>query len=113
MRLGRRVRRKAKDSQEDRVRKKLLSRSNWYKGRNKENYYGSNKKSNGEQQQKQKRVKYMEQKSVLFVEHTQSGELSSRLREVIGRLAPMLGFSIKVVERTGRTLKSCFPQSSL
>ena len=55
MRLGRRVRRKAKDSQEDRVRKKLLSRSNWYKGRNKENYYGSNKKSNGEQQQKQKR----------------------------------------------------------
>ena len=55
----------------------------------------------------------MEQKSVLFVEHTKDGELSRRLREVIGRMAPMLGFSVKVVERTGRTLKSCFPQSSL
>ena len=55
----------------------------------------------------------MELKSVLFVEHTKDGELSRRLREVIGRMAPMLGFSVKVVERTGRTLKSCFPQSSL
>ena len=49
----------------------------------------------------------------MFVEQTREGELSKQLREVITRLAPVLGFSIKVVERTGSTIKSKFPQSSL
>ena len=32
---------------------------------------------------------------MLFVEHTPDGELASRLRELLGRLAPTLGFEIK------------------
>ena len=53
------------------------------KGRNKKDEYGS--RSNGNKkgrEQQQKRESYMEQKSVLFVEHTKDGELSSRLRDV-------------------------------
>ena len=46
----------------------------------------------------------MDKKSVLYVEHTPDGELASRLRELLGRLAPTLGFEIKVVERTGTAL---------
>ena len=53
----------------------------------------------------------MEQKSIVFVEQTKDGELGKRLREVIARLAPIMGFSIKVVERAGATLKSRLLQS--
>ena len=53
----------------------------------------------------------MEQKSVVFVEQTKDGEMGKRLREVITRLAPIMGFSIKVVERGGGTLKSRLPQN--
>ena len=112
LKLGRSVKRKAKDSLEDRTKKVLLSKSSWYKGRGKKDHYGS-RKGGSRRGKEQIREECMEQKSVLFVEHTKDGELSRRLREVIGRMAPMLGFSIKVVERSGRTLKSCFPQSSL
>ena len=41
MRLGRRVKRKAKDSLDDRTKKQLLSKSSWYKGRSRKDYYGS------------------------------------------------------------------------
>ena len=37
-------------------------------------------------------------KSVLFVEQTADIELAKRLRELLLRLAPIMGFSIKVVE---------------
>ena len=109
---GRRLKRTAKESQEERSRKKLLERSSWYKNGSKKDYYGSNrgsscksKKSNGEE--------HNVKKSVLFVENTRNGELAAQLREVISRLSPLLGFSIKVVERAGGALKNQFPQSSL
>ena len=41
MRLGRRVKRKDKDSLDDRTKKQLLSKSSWYKGRSRKDYYGS------------------------------------------------------------------------
>ena len=107
------MKRRAKDSLGDRMKKVFLSKSSWYKGRSKVDYYGSRKGGNRKGGEQPKREEYLEQKSVLFVEHTRDGELCRRLREVIGRMAPLLGFSIKVVERSGRTLKSCFPQSSL
>ena len=37
----------------------------------------------------------------------------NRLREMVARIAPILGCRVKVVERTGATLKSKFSQSSL
>ena len=63
-------------------------------------------------EQHKKKEEHIEQKSVLFIEHTKDGELGKGLREVIGRLAPMLGLSIKVVERTGRTMKSELQRSN-
>ena len=50
----------------------------------------------------------METKTVLFVEHTTNGELGKRRRELIGRISPILGFGVKIVERNGSTLKSKF-----
>ena len=50
---------------------------------------------------------------VLFVEQTPMGELATRLKDLIKRLEPILGFSIKIVERTGQSLQSCFPLASL
>ena len=97
--LGRKVKRTAKEKMEERYRKKLLARSNWFKGGKKGDYYVkdpmvSNKKP-------MKIEEFREQKTVLFVEHTRNGELGAKLREVIGRLAPLLGVSIEVVERSG------------
>ena len=50
---------------------------------------------------------------VLFVEQTPMGELATRLKDLIKRLEPILGFSIKIVERTGQSLQGCFPLASL
>ena len=47
-------------------------------------------------------------KTVLFVEYTHGGELANKMRELTSRLAPILGFKIKVVERAGTPLKSNF-----
>ena len=42
--------------------------------------------------------------SVLFVEYSKGGSLASAIRLTILRLAPMLGFTVKVVENAGTTL---------
>ena len=55
----------------------------------------------------------VEQQSVLFVEQTVDGELAKRLRELMIRMNETIGFSVKVVERAGSTLKSKFLQSRL
>ena len=47
------------------------------------------------------------------MEQTNKGELGKRLRELMMRLAPILGFRVKIVERAGSSLKSHFPQASL
>ena len=54
-----------------------------------------------------------EQIAVLFCDYTKDGELANLLRELLQRMEGALGFSIKVVERTGPTLKNQFPVSNL
>ena len=49
----------------------------------------------------------------MFVEYTKNGELAKKLRELTGRLADVVGFKVKVVERTGTSLKSLFPTNNL
>ena len=49
----------------------------------------------------------------MFVEQTRGEELASRLREMFLRVEPMVGFYIKVVERTGKSLQSMFPLTNL
>ena len=51
--------------------------------------------------------------AVLFVENTKEGELAKNLRAVIERLKHILGYSIKVVERSGTPLKLMFPLSKV
>ena len=51
--------------------------------------------------------------TVLFVEQTPNGELAARLRELLLRLEPTLGFTMKIVERTGASLRSQFPLYNL
>ena len=55
----------------------------------------------------------IQQKTVLFVEQTRKGELASDLRALLLRLVPTLKFGVKVVERTGSSLRSHFSQGSL
>ena len=47
------------------------------------------------------------------MEQTPFGELASRLKEQLTNLEPTLGFKLKVVERTGMSIKNTFSQSSL
>ena len=48
----------------------------------------------------------MEIKAVLFCDFTKNGELATSLRELKRGMERTFGFSIKVVERTGPTLRS-------
>ena len=109
--LGWRLRRTAEESGDMRARRKLLAKTNWYKKRRKENLYdnnGGSKRKAGKEQQR-----HMENKTVLFVEQTVNGELGKRLREMMTRISPILGFGVKIVERNGAPLKNKFPQASL
>ena len=53
------------------------------------------------------------QKTVLFIEQSVKGELATTIRTLLSRLAPTLQFGVKVVERTGSSLRSKFDQGSL
>ena len=112
---GRRLHRTSKESQGARERKKLLAKLNWYRSRDKIDHYEDGRKGNRRNREGTgpKGAKSPVFKSVLFVEQTPDGELARRLREVLQRLTPVMGFSVKVVERNGGTLQSKFQQSSL
>ena len=115
---GRRLRRTAKESQGARTRMKLLGKSTWFKSRggsSKKDLYGNQGgvKKNKPTRREQPRSTTPTPRSVLFVEQTPGGELAVQLRELFTRLAPTLGFYIKVVERTGRRLTNIFPLTNL
>ena len=112
---GWKLRRTAQESKEGRIRKNLLSKSSWYKKKKikelyKKGWSSGRGRRTGEMANQTHRV---EPKSVLFVQQTNRGELGKRLREVLTRISPMLGFGIKVVERSGSSLRSKLPQSNL
>ena len=91
-----------------------LSKKEWYRGEKKIDYCGKKSRRNGNKTDGKSNVKARaEQKSVLFVEQTREGELSRRLRDLMQRLAPIMGFSIKIVERSGGAIKNRFPQAGL
>ena len=114
---GRRLRRTSKDSQGARYRRKLLGKSSWFKkrGGRKKDWYGS-KGGRGKEVPKKRepqKTPISTPRSVLFVEQTPGGELAAKLRELFIRLEPTLGFYVKVVEKTGRSLMSQFPLTNL
>ena len=104
---GRRLRRTAKESLGARLKKKLLSKTSWYKGLGAkvDHYTKPRVRRSTKREQKMVTNTRVEHKTVLFIEQTANGELGKRLRELMSRLAPIMGFGVKIVERNGRTLK--------
>ena len=49
----------------------------------------------------------------MFVDQPPGGELSKRMRELFVRIEPTIGFYVKVVERSGSSLHSQFPLTTL
>ena len=111
---GRRLRRRANESRGARTRKQLLGNTDWFKkkGKGSRNTTTTNGGSKG-RNQRQQGEQEIACRTVLFLEYSNGGELARRMKELMKRLAPMLGFGIKIVERAGRTLRSQFPLSSL
>ena len=113
---GTRLHRTAEESAGNRNRKKLLGKSTWYRGRNKDGGdtrengtgYGT---SRGSGQSKQCGTG-MRTRSVIFVEQTPQGELAKQMREQLGKMEHIFGYRLRLVERTGRNLMSVFPQTS-
>ena len=112
-REGRNLRRTAKESLKDRIRKKLLVKTTWFRSKRKEDYYREDANTSRKKTKVGKEEVKLENKTVLFVEYTEGGELASRLRELCRRLAPTLGFGVKIVERAGRKLRNVFPLTTL
>ena len=114
---GKRVRRTAKDSLEQRSRTKLLGSATWFKKRgspaNRKDTLGKKRSRINRGGKGAGNTIASAPRSVLFVEQTPGGELASRLKELFRRLEPTLGFWLKVVERTGRSLQSNFPLTNL
>ena len=110
---GRKLHRSSIDSMGERIRKKLVGKSNWFRKRKKSNMYGGVKKPGGTSEQKDKNFKEPSVRTVLFVDQSPGGELARRIKEQLRTMEPTLGFKTKVVERTGQTLGSKFPLASL
>ena len=53
----------------------------------------------------------MKTRAVIFVEQTPRGEVARLLKEQLQNLEPVLGYKLRVVERTGRNILSSFPQT--
>ena len=106
------MRRTATESRWSRVRKKLTSKTSWYKKQKQQDHYKDDDHSSGKKR-RQERSTTMESKTVLFVEYSKDGELAKQLRELMARLAPVIGFGVKIVERADTSLRSKFPLTTL
>ena len=78
------------------MKKKLWSKTSWYKGANKEEGVDYQQKRKGGSCRGATKGEAMKTvpKTVLFVEYTAMGELVRRLRELMSRLAPIIGFNV-------------------
>ena len=108
---GRKLHRSSTDSQGERIRKKLLGKSNWFKKRRSKK--DNTQETKGRSFKRSKPHMELEVKTVLFVEQSPMGELAKKLRETLRSMEQTLGFRVKVVERTGRSLRSLFPLNNL
>ena len=113
---GRPFRRTGEISKASHVTKKLREKSTWFKKKAKEDCYVGGRKSTlpGKTDSIKKTLteKKDPAKTVMFVEYTPQGALAKRLREVAQRLESIVGFGIKIVEKTGLPLVSQFPSDT-
>ena len=112
---GRKFRRTGKESLRSRQTAKLLQKTSWYKKGGKEDCYNGGNKTKrvtGRNNNIKKTISPETKRTVLFVENSPGGGLAKTLREVTERLLSFTNMNIKVVEKTGKPLKSQFPQDS-
>ena len=88
---GRRLRRTANNSQELRLRTKLLGKSSWFKKRTGQKMEDSNKRDGQQRRGRKGKVETVTNtttipSSVLFVDQTPGGELASRMKELLKRM---------------------------
>ena len=91
----------AEESAVTRHKKRLLGSSSWYKGSRKpqsENTSTTSAPIRGVSQGPEDRK--LVTRAVLFVEQSPMGELARQVKEQIRRLEPILGYRVRVVERT-------------
>ena len=115
---GGRLHRTAVESNLGRIRKKLLSKSSWYRSRRKEDDEGEHAIQHpGKGGKKPKKSgssgATLKTRAVLFMEQTPGGELARRMREQLVSLEPTLGYKIRVVERTGQSIQKIFARTSV
>ena len=118
---GTRLHRSAKESLGTRMKKKLTGKSSWFRSRRKAEDGGTEDKTRtGGQgsttslpEARTRPVAEIRTRTVLFLNQTPRGELASRIKSVLRGKEHITQFRIKVVERTGRTLRSHFPLTRL
>ena len=108
--------RTAKESFQGRVKKKTTGKTTWYKKKRKKETGDEShetkereKSRNGEKERKGKKKlnggskekEDMKVAAVIFVENTKDEALAKEMREILERQKIILGFRIKVVERSG------------
>ena len=99
----------AEESQGSRIRKRLLGKSSWYKKRGGANdEQGGDKAGNSRSRSEESSL--LKTRAVLFIEQSPQGELARRMKDQLRSLEATLGYRVKVVERTGRSLKSILAQ---
>ena len=106
---GRRIHLTARESMGSRIKKRLLGQSSWYKGRNKGDDV-RNGGVRGGRAMKKGEAAPLKTRAVLFVEQSPQGGLARMVKDKLSGLEPSLGFRVRVVERTGRSLVSLLPQ---
>ena len=75
---------------------------------------GENKQKEGEELSESTNARReLETAAVLFIEGTKESKLARELKEVIERIKHILGYRIKIVERSGTPLKLMFPLSKV
>ena len=72
---------------------------------------GGGEVDNAEVKKKEAQRKATSLTSVLFVEQTPGGMYAARLRETEEKLTPIINFRVKIVEKSGTTLKSVLVRS--
>ena len=92
----------------------MTANTRWYKNKKKsDEEEGVRKTGNGGDVRKQKSTTHLRTRAVMFIDQTPQGELARRVRDQLQKLEMTLGFRIKVMEKTGRSLQGIFNQTQL
>ena len=114
------IHRSATSTSANRYKKKLVGKSTWFLGNrkcddpeeaqlpdiNKESRQNSKPGNHGQNTTKQRQNEDQKTLTVLFVMQTPNGELAKRLRQAEQELSEICGNKVKIVERSGVSLKS-------